>query len=98
MVCANDEIALGALGRGLRVPQDLVIAGFDDVPAAALVTPSLTTVRQPVRELTAQVARLILLATDQPGDTPAGSLVLPSELVLPRSCGCSAPPTGGTGR
>ncbi|MEU4482528.1 LacI family DNA-binding transcriptional regulator [Micromonospora sp. NPDC023966] len=101
VVCANDEIALGvlvgALGRGLRVPQDLVITGFDDMPAAALVTPSLTTVRQPVRELAAEAARLILHAADQPGNASAGSLVLPTELVLRSSCGCPAPPTGGTG-
>ncbi|MEU5725555.1 LacI family DNA-binding transcriptional regulator [Micromonospora sp. NPDC047738] len=102
VVCANDETALGvlvgALGRGLRVPQDLIITGFDDMPAAALVTPALTTVRQPVRELTAEAARLILRAAGQPGDAPAGGLVLPTELVLRRSCGCPAPPTGGTGR
>ena len=101
VVCANDETALGmlvgALGRGLRVPQDLVITGFDDVPTAALVTPALTTVRQPVRELAAEAARLILGAVDQPGSTPTGSLVLPTELVLRSSCGCPAsPPTGGT--
>ena len=55
MVCANDETALGlmigALGRGLRVPDDLAITGFDDMPMAALVRPGLTTVRQPIREL-----------------------------------------------
>ncbi|MEV0806375.1 LacI family DNA-binding transcriptional regulator [Micromonospora sp. NPDC050200] len=101
VVCANDEAALGvlvgALGRGLRVPQDLVITGFDDVPAAAIVTPALTTVRQPVRELAAEAARLILRAVDQPGSTPEGSLVLPTELALRSSCGCPANPlTGGT--
>ncbi|MFC7546699.1 LacI family DNA-binding transcriptional regulator [Plantactinospora sp. GCM10030261] len=100
VVCANDETALGvlvgALGRGLRVPQDLVITGFDDAPVAALVTPALTTVRQPVRELAAEAARLILRAAGQRG-TPAGSLVLPTELVLRRSCGCpDDPATGGS--
>ncbi|MEV0157430.1 LacI family DNA-binding transcriptional regulator [Micromonospora sp. NPDC050686] len=98
VVCANDETALGvlvgALGRGLRVPQDLVITGFDDVPTAALVTPALTTVRQPVRELAAEAARLLLAAAGRPGDTPHGSLVLPTELVLRSSCGCPAPSAG----
>ncbi len=101
VVCANDEIALGvlvgALGRGLRVPEDLVITGFDDVPMAALVSPSLTTVRQPVRELAAEAARRILNAADSPGAAAPDSIVLPTELVVRRSCGCptESPTTGG---
>lgn len=102
VVCANDELALGvlvgALGRGLRVPEDLVITGFDDAPMAALVSPPLTTVRQPVRELAAEAARLILNAVDAPGVAP-DSVVLPTEFVVRRSCGCPAgSPTGGTGK
>ncbi|MEU5567532.1 LacI family DNA-binding transcriptional regulator [Micromonospora musae] len=102
VVCANDELALGvlvgALGRGLRVPEDLVITGFDDAPMAALVSPPLTTVRQPVRELAAEAARLILNAVDAPG-AAFDSVVLPTEFVVRRSCGCPAqPPTGGTGK
>ncbi|MER7442613.1 LacI family DNA-binding transcriptional regulator [Micromonospora avicenniae] len=102
VVCANDELALGvlvgALGRGLRVPEDLVITGFDDAPMAALVSPPLTTVRQPVRELAAEAARLILNAVDAPGVAPDG-IVLPTEFVVRRSCGCPAgSPTGGTGK
>ncbi|RZU76292.1 LacI family transcriptional regulator [Micromonospora kangleipakensis] len=102
VVCANDETALGvlvgALGRGLRVPQDVVITGFDDAPIAALVNPALTTIRQPVRELAAEAARLILTAVNEPERVPCGDIVLPTELVLRRSCGCPANPvTGGTG-
>lgn len=102
VVCANDETALGvlvgALGRGLRVPEELVITGFDDQPIAALITPALTTIRQPIRELAAQAARLILRAVDNPGSPAPGSVVLPTELVLRHSCGCPAIPTpGGTG-
>ena len=85
VVCANDETALGlllgALGRGLRVPDDIAITGFDDVPMAALVRPALTTVRQPVRDLGALTARML-------GGDPAGDVVLPTEPVLRRSCGC----------
>jgi LacI family transcriptional regulator len=51
----NDNIAIGALQaareRGLRVPDDLSIAGFDDLDTAAIVTPALTTVRQPLAEM-----------------------------------------------
>ncbi|MFC4022016.1 LacI family DNA-binding transcriptional regulator [Micromonospora sp. GCM10011542] len=99
VVCANDEIALGvlvgALGRGLRVPQDVVITGFDDAPVAALVNPALTTVRQPVRELAAEAARLILTAVDDPERAASRDVVLPTELVLRRSCGCPANPAAG---
>ncbi|SCL32569.1 transcriptional regulator, LacI family [Micromonospora pallida] len=103
VVCANDEIALGvlvgALGRGLRVPGDLVITGFDDAPMAALVSPPLTTVRQPVRDLAAAAARLILDAVAAPGATAPDSIVLPTELVVRRSCGCpTGTPPGGIGQ
>ncbi|GAA3829665.1 LacI family DNA-binding transcriptional regulator [Streptomyces chiangmaiensis] len=88
VVCANDETALGlmlcVLGRGLRVPDDLAVTGFDDMNMAAMVRPGLTTVRQPVRELATTTARLL---TD-PDTRPAGDLVLPTELVLRGSCGC----------
>jgi LacI family transcriptional regulator len=51
----NDNIAIGAIraarARGLRVPQDLSIVGFDDVEHATIVTPALTTVRQPLAEM-----------------------------------------------
>ncbi len=50
MFAANDVMALGALvaarEAGLRVPEDIAIAGFDDIPAASLVDPPLTTVNQ----------------------------------------------------
>jgi LacI family transcriptional regulator len=107
VVCANDETALGvlvgALGRRLAVPDDLVITGFDDAPMAALVSPGLTTVRQPVRRLAAEAAATVLRALDRAGSPsgPAGSapsdLVLPTELVLRGSCGCPDQPTTAGG-
>lgn len=88
VVCANDETALGfmigAMGRGLRVPDDIAITGFDDMPMASLVNPDLTTVRQPVRELATTTARLL---ADRSPD-PAGDVLLPTEIVLRGSCGC----------
>jgi LacI family transcriptional regulator len=51
----NDNIAVGAIqaarARGLRVPEDLSVVGFDDVESATVVTPALTTVRQPLAEM-----------------------------------------------
>lgn len=88
VVCANDETALGliltALGRGLRVPQDLAVTGFDDMPMAALVRPGLTTVRQPVRELATTTARMLTARQAERG----GATVLGTRLVLRGSCGC----------
>lgn len=88
IVCANDETALGVLvgllGSGVRVPEDVVITGFDDVQMSNLVVPPLTTVRQPIRELAAETARQLLAA----GNTPPESRLLPTELVIRRSCGC----------
>lgn len=96
IVCANDETALGvlvgALGRGLRVPQDVVITGFDDVSMSALVSPPLTTVRQPIRELAAEAARQLLRAAVDPDGEPPESVLLPTELVVRGSCGCLATP------
>ncbi len=55
LVCGNDTLALGALAecvrRGLRVPQELSVAGFDDIDMAAEITPSLTTVHVPASDI-----------------------------------------------
>jgi LacI family transcriptional regulator, galactose operon repressor len=63
--CANDLMAIGALdttrARGLRVPEDIAIAGFDDIDAAAIVTPPLTSVVNPAFE-TGRVAGALLMA------------------------------------
>lgn len=63
---ANDDMALGVLqaaaAAGLRTPQDLSVAGFDDTPSAVFSTPPLTTVRQPVAEMAAAGARRLIPA------------------------------------
>ena len=64
VVCANDLIAIGALDvahkRGIAVPSALAIVGFDDIEAASLVSPPLTTVVNPAREIGHACARLLL--------------------------------------
>lgn len=80
----NDRMAFGvvrvAAERGLRVPEDLSVVGFDDISQAALLTPALTTVRQPGYALGAAAARLLFALLD--GDTPAPPAPIPTELVL----------------
>ncbi len=86
--CANDATAMGALeairARGLRVPDDVALAGFDDLDFAARLDPPLTTVRQGVREQGAEAARtLFQLMADRDG-TPR-RVILPTELVIRQS-------------
>lgn len=88
---SNDDMALGVLAAanqlGLRVPQELSVVGFDDSPAATLVWPPLTTVRQPTAEM-ARVAVEILIGTSGDDDAPQ-CRVLAHELVERHS---TAPP------
>lgn len=63
VVCANDLLAAGALAAareaGLACPDDLLVTGFDDTPIGEFLTPPLTSVAQPVREMAASAARLL---------------------------------------
>jgi LacI family transcriptional regulator len=79
----NDAMAVGALAafrdRGIRVPQEVSLIGFDDIPLAADVSPSLTTVRLPMEDLGAQVVALAL--RDIPSESPE-LVTSTSELVV----------------
>lgn len=92
---ASDIMAIGALkalhDAGRRAPQDISVVGFDDIPLAASVQPALTTVRQPVRQLGAAVATLLvdLLANPPEPGAKARRSVLPTELVVRQSCGAA---------
>ncbi|MEV4490719.1 LacI family DNA-binding transcriptional regulator [Micromonospora coxensis] len=87
LVALNDSMAVGALAllrqRGVRVPEQVSVAGFDDMPVAADVTPALTTVRLPLVELG---ARAMTLALDPAADRSRVE-VLPAELVRRESLG-----------
>ncbi|MFC7622912.1 LacI family DNA-binding transcriptional regulator [Microlunatus sp. GCM10028923] len=90
LVCANDELALsimyGLRLRGLSIPDELAVVGWDDVPTARYVEPGLTTVRQPVREMGARAAEVL---RDRLAGTPVGEPhQLPTELIIRASCGC----------
>jgi DNA-binding LacI/PurR family transcriptional regulator len=77
LICANDLMAIGAIAYcrqvGLRVPEDISVVGFDDLPFASLLTPSLTTVRQPAREMGIEAVKLLLSLVDgaEPASPPA---------------------------
>ena len=90
LVAANDDMALAAMRelgrRGIRTPQDVPVAGFDDDTPAQYAIPALTTVRQP---LAAQALHAVKLALAQiQGTSLPGRVVLDTELVCRRSCGC----------
>jgi LacI family transcriptional regulator len=88
VVCANDLIALGVLStfrrRGIRVPEDVAVTGYDDLVLADLVEPRLTTVRQPLEALGQEAARFVLSAIESPG-LPRRELRLLPELVVRES-------------
>lgn len=92
LFASNDSMAIGALRAlreaGVRVPTDLAIVGFDDIPTAHYLTPPLTTVRVPMQELGGR-AMDILLHVLQTGDEVSAQEPLPMELIVRRSCGCS---------
>ncbi|MDB5057570.1 MAG: LacI family transcriptional regulator [Chloroflexi bacterium] len=87
---ATDALAIGVLkaawGMGLRVPSDLSVVGFDDVPMAEFVVPSLTTLRQPLRELARLVVQTLARRIDDPtAPIPAIQEIAPT-LVVRESC------------
>lgn len=85
LVCCCDTFAahlmnaLGALGK--RVPDDLLLAGFDDVQHATIMRPQLTTIRQPCAEIAAVAFRALLDRIADPG-LPPREILLSSELVV----------------
>jgi LacI family transcriptional regulator len=89
---SNDVMAMGATdavrSRGLRIPEDVSIIGFDDIPQAALVHPALTTVRQPLEQMGRVATQLLLEILKNPGRI-IDRLELPTELVIRDS---TAPP------
>lgn len=98
LACGNDEIAIGTIGalrsRGVRVPEDIAITGWDDILNAAHSAPSLTTVQQFPRELGHHAARTLLSLIA--GEDVVKDDVLPTRLMIRESCGCPPdhPPDG----
>lgn len=91
---ANDVSAFGVMDAvrdlGLRIPDDISVVGFDDIPDAQMTNPPLTTVRQPMREMGRQATRMLLESITEP-DRPSERIELPTELVVRGTC---SPPSG----
>jgi LacI family transcriptional regulator len=91
IVCANDQTAIGAMrelqAAGIRVPADIAVVGFDDMHISALLSPPLTTVRQPMRELGERASALLLERVADPARPPRAER-FPIELIIRESCGC----------
>lgn len=89
VLCANDVVAIGALDataeRGLRVPDDVAVMGFDDIGVASLITPALTTVSIRPREQGRALGRLLLGRLDGTLGTEPQAVVFEPEVVARQS-------------
>ena len=94
IVCANDQTAIGVLHAlvhaGYSVPGDVAVTGFDDIPVARHLSPALTTVRQPARQLGA-VAVEALIDIVEGRHPERRDIVLGVDLQVRGSCGCPPP-------
>lgn len=91
---SNDEMAFGAMEaarvRGLRIPDDVSVVGFDDIYQASLVHPALTTVRQPMEQMGRNATRMLLDLIADP-EKQMGRVTLPTTLVVRESCSTPKP-------
>ncbi|GHH83210.1 LacI family transcriptional regulator [Streptomyces sulfonofaciens] len=96
VVAANDTVALGACAalrdRGLRIPADVSVAGFDDLPFSMDAVPALTTVRLPLQTAGARAGRIAMGREDAP---PGGIATVQGELMVRGSTGVPDPGRGG---
>lgn len=94
--CANDSMAIGGLSAaadaGLRVPADITVVGFDDIPLATYLSPPLTSVHVPIFEMGERAASRLIAALKGEGTSECRHERLPTRLVVRSSC---APPPRG---
>jgi len=91
LFAGDDESATGAITvlqhAGKRVPEDIAVVGFDDIYLAQYLSPPLTTIHAPIEQVGFEGARQLLhLIHSEPADP---LVLLPTELIIRRSCGCS---------
>jgi len=96
VVASDDVLAFGAMRAagelGYRIPEDMGIVGFNDIPLAKLANPPMTTMNVRIYELGQTAARLLIEHISQP-DLPPRGITIPHELVIRRSCGAWDPLT-----
>ncbi len=90
LVSANDNMAIGAMqalqAHGIRIPEDVIMAGFDDIEETRAVAPSLTTVRAPWYILGSQSVDMVLSKLEN--EELPEQILLETELIPRQSCGC----------
>jgi LacI family transcriptional regulator len=90
LVCYNDVSAFGAIralmDHGLHVPEDVSIVGFDDTQSAAFHNPSLTTIRQPLNQMGAEAARILLQRIRGQATFPDAVPILPELVIRESTC------------
>jgi LacI family transcriptional regulator len=93
VICGNDVLAIGAIAechaRGLRVPEDVSVTGFDDMELASLISPALTTVRFPTEELGVYAANHLLARLEDKAVELRSKL--PTELIVRDSAAAPKP-------
>lgn len=100
IVCANDSMALTVLTelqkRGINVPEDVAITGFDNIHSSAYCIPSLSTIEQPLEDFARCAFKLLF---DHIEGKPIRNELIPCKIILRESCGCnffSSAPIKGT--
>jgi DNA-binding LacI/PurR family transcriptional regulator len=87
-VC-NDQMALGAMKvarqMGRRIPQDLAVVGYDDIPESPYFSPALSTIRQDVAKMGCQGVKQLLALMNNENDTLVSSVVVQPELIIRES-------------
>ena len=94
VIASNDMMAIGCLSAlneaGLQVPQDIALAGFDDIPISRYVNPSLTTVRARITELGGLALERLASAIEEPGRISAQHQTLRADLIVRQSTAASS--------
>lgn len=89
----NDSMAIGAMralrSEGVQLPEDMALAGFDDVPIAPYLTPALTSVRVGIQDLGVKAIETLLHAVRHKNTHHKQQIVLATSLSIRESCGCS---------
>lgn len=94
---ANDAMAVGCLSAfedaGLRVPEDIAVVGFDDIPLASLVRPALTTAAVHIADLGSRALEMLIVDMEGPSHGKVKSRSFVPEVVVRDSCGAHREPT-----